>query len=130
MHIPTEPDGVKEHLSRCAQDLAFWNKRYAAAIREAGFAEADFRRVEGVLWASFHQKISAIKGKATEAHVKSCVRADPQYILAKQQLHEAEAAVQDLRGTCEAIRGKLFALGSMGNLLRAEMGDFTIKAQA
>ena len=125
LHIPSDPAGVTEHLSRAPQDLGFFNKRYAAAIRGVGYAEAEYRRVESVLWAEFRNKIVAVRGKATESDVKACVRADPKYTEAKQRFADAEGAVQDLRGTCDALRAKLYALGSMGHMIRAAEGEYT-----
>lgn len=130
LEIPIDPTGVTEHLSRCAQDLGFWNKRHAAAIREVGYAETELRRVEGTLWAYWASNLLAHKNKATEPMVKAHVRNDGSYVKARQNMHDAEAALQDLKGVCESIRGKLFALGSMGKMILAEFGEYTVRDSA
>lgn len=125
---PTDAPGLREHLGRVANDLQSWSRLHAQAHRRAGAAEAQYRLVEGKLWKEHKDKITRIKGKATDKDVFYAVRSDPRYIAAKQAVVDAEADVIDVKGICDAQKAKVQAMITMGTLIRAELGDPTIKS--
>lgn len=125
---PSDASGLREHLSRVPHDLARWSQLYASAHRRAGNAEAAYRKVEGELWLFYKDKLLRIKGKATDKDVFYAVRSDNRYIAAKQAVVAAEADVIDLKGICDSQKAKVQALITMGTLIRAELGDPTIKS--
>lgn len=127
LFTPTDAPGLKDHLGRVSHDLARWSQLHAQAHRRAGNAEAEYRRVEGELWLVYKDKLTRIKGKATDKDVFYAVRSDPRYIKAKQAVVAAEADVIDLKGICDSQKAKVQAMITMGTLIRAEVGDPTIK---
>lgn len=125
---PNDTPGVKEHFSRVPYDLARWNRLYAQALREVGYAKIECKSVEGARFAFFKDKLTKIKGKTTEKDVNACVYCDVDWQAAQRALVDAEANAQDLRGICDGIRAKGFALNGLGYLARGEMNvENTIK---
>lgn len=127
LYTPTDTAELSEHLSRVATDLTRWNRLYAQAIRIHGHAEADLRQIESERFAYYKDKLFRIKGKATEADAKACVRSDRDYLDAHRRRSDCEANMQDLRGHCDGVRTKLEALKVLGYMAAREIGDPSVR---
>lgn len=127
LYTPTDSTELSEHLGRVAEDLSRWNRLLATAVRAHGHAEAELRAVESERFAYYKDKLTRIKGKATESDVKACVRSDKGYQEAHRHRTDCEANVQDLRGHCDSVRTKLEALKVLGYMAARELGQPAVR---
>lgn len=103
--------------------LAYWNERYATALRAFLFAKLDVDTMKGQLQPIVRQAIADAGGKPTEAMVEAAILANEGLIDLKEKLIEAEVTKNEIFGALDAVRSKKEMLISLGAQLRAEMGS-------
>lgn len=119
----------KEYTNLPGQ-LAYWNGQYADVYRAHQMAklrrEQEYRR----LFSSSAAYLRASNPKTTVGDIEAAVEGDPGYSAVRTDEVELEAETRRLAGVCEAMRGKLQMLISLGAHIRAEMGnDPSVRAQ-
>jgi hypothetical protein len=126
--VRIEPLALEEEFVRMPADLAYWNERYAKAVRAHLIAKIDGDRSRA--WARQALRIKFTNpenahmlggGKVTEALLESHITVYPSVRAADDAEIEAEAKKIRLHGIIEAIRTKRDMLISLGANMRAEM---------
>jgi hypothetical protein len=120
--VRIDPLDIQAEFIRVPGDLAYWNDRYADALREFLISEADFKILKAQLEPLTRQALLDAGGKTTEAQVKAAIDSDDQVLEAQRRCVEAEVEKNRLYGALDAIRSKKEMLISLGAHLRAEMG--------
>jgi hypothetical protein len=54
--LQIEPLALDEEFIRCPADIAYWNERYSDALNAFLLAEAEYERLEGVLWIEYRER--------------------------------------------------------------------------
>jgi hypothetical protein len=125
---------LDEEFIRTPADLAFWNARYADALRDYMLAKLEHERTA----ARLHLTIKAqaedgtIPGlrKPTVSDVEAMVTSSPEFQASALALIEADIARQRARGHVDAVATKKDMLQSLGAKLRAEMaGDPAVRGE-
>lgn len=122
---------LDEEYIRTPADLAYWNARYADALR----AYLTAKLAHETNAARLHLRVKADNDlgggkKATVADLEAMVVVDPDYQRTAMAMVEADAERQRLRGSVDAIACKKDMLQSLGAKLRAEMGaDPMVRAE-
>ena len=122
------PEGLQEEFVRLPADLAYWNARFAEALRGFLTGKINLDRTEARCRIEERERLGAAGGKVTESMVESAVEAAPEMEKAREALMEAEVEKVRLYGVLDAIRAKRDMLISLGAQHRAEMaGDPSIR---
>ncbi len=122
--VQIEPLAIQEEFIRIPADLAYWNARYAKALRRHLMAKVNIDTCRARLVPAVRNAIIEAGGKATEATVEAAVESNEALIEARQEGVEAEVEKNELYGALDAIRSKKEMLISLGAHMRAELdGD-------
>jgi len=128
--VRIDPLDLQAEYVRISADLAYWNDRYADALRSYLMSKVDLRVLEAQLEPITRQALIDTNGKTTEAQVKAALEGDERIVDANRALVEAEVEKNRLYGTLDAIRSKKEMLVSLGAHVRAEMaGDPLLRDQ-
>jgi len=126
--VRIEPLALEEEFVRMPADLAYWNERYAKAVRAHLIGKIEVDRARA--WARQALRIKLTNpenahmlggGKVTEALLESFIALDPTVKEVETNEIEAESKKIRLHGIIEAIRTKRDMLISLGANMRAEM---------
>ncbi len=122
--VKIEPLAIQEEFVRIPADLAYWNARYALALREHLTAKIDLDVTRAKLQPIVRLAIQEAGGKVTESQVDAAIESHDSYVDARRRVADAEVAKNELFGSLDAIRAKKDMLMSLGAHLRVEMeGD-------
>ena len=119
VHI--DPLQINEEFIRIPGDLAYWNGKYADALREFLMAKINKDRVKGILRIDCRDELVEAGKKPTEGLVNDHVDQHEDYIASAERLAAAETGKGRLYGVLDAVRSKKEMLISLGAHLRAEM---------
>lgn len=123
------PEAIQEEYVRLPADLAYWNARYARALKEFLTAKAGEKQMESMLSIKHRELIIDNGGKPTEKMVENAVNTDPKMIEARNLLVETEVEKARIWGLLDAVRSKKEMLISLGAHVRQEMeGDPMVRA--
>ena len=129
--VKINPEDMQEEFVRIPADLAYWNAKYAQALREHLLSKLDRDVLKANLEPMMRQELAAAGAKITEAVVKAAIESNEAMVEAERRVLEAEVAKNEVFGYLDAIRSKKEMLISLGAHLRAEMeGDPLIREQA
>jgi len=129
--VNIDPLEVQAEFIRLPGDLAYWNARYARALRAHLTSKIAVNVTYARLEPKLRMAITDAGGKATEAMVKSAVEGNADYILAQERAVEAEVEKNEVYGALDAIRSKKEMLISLGAHMRSELeGDPTLREQS
>jgi hypothetical protein len=129
--VRIDPLDLSQEFVQLSGQLAYWNDRYADALREFLTAKVDLEVLKGQLQPLVRQALLDAGGKTTEAQVASVIETHDEVIDAKHRLVDAEVDKNRLFGSLDAIRSKKEMLISLGAHMRAEMGhDPLLRDQA
>jgi len=117
---------IKAEFIRLPADMAYWNARYADAIRDHLRAKHECEKTEARCYGEHRERLE-LERKVTEKKIESAVTQDPSVIAAREAEIEAEAERARLRGVVEAISTKRDMLMSLGAYIREEMRDPLIR---
>ena len=150
--VSITPEALSEEFARVALDLAYWNAKFAEALREYRIAELEQKRTRAMLYIkhrtllqeaaiqeahSSPQEFDA-KGKpkpakvdrVTEAQVDSAVLMDPAMVECDNNVIVTEVEKEKVRGALDAVRAKREMVVSLGAHIRAELaGDPVLRSQ-
>lgn len=129
--VNINPEDIQGEFVRVSGYLAYWNTKYAEAMKNHLHAKIDTKVLASRLDPIVRQALTAAGAKLTEAMVKAAIVEHEQMVEAER--YEADCEVQkNLHfGYLDAIRAKRDMLISLGAHLRAEMeGDPLIREQA
>jgi len=127
--VSVEPLAINEEYVELPAALAYWNARYADALREHLKAKMVLDRTEAKLRIECREMLAA-EGKVTESMIDAAVERHPDIEIAKLTSIEAEVEKVRISGVAEAVRAKKDMLISLGATMRAEMdGDPSIRKQ-
>lgn len=127
--VALDPLALDEEFVRLPADLAYWNERYAGAIRAHLVAKLDAAQVEAAVTLEIREEAAATGAKLTVADVEKRVELDPRVANAHVRLVETDAARQHARLRCESVAAKRDMLQSLGAKVRAEMADPMVREQ-
>jgi hypothetical protein len=120
--VRIEPLALEEEFVRMSADLAYWNQRYAAAVREHLTSKIAIERTASHLRIIHRERLTAENPKPpTESMVEAAVNTDEQMDKARAALIDAEVEKVRLAGVLDAVRTKRDMLVSLGAHVRAEM---------
>ncbi len=129
--VRIDPLDLSNEFVQLSGQLAYWNDRYADALREFLISKVDLEVLKGQLQPLVRQALLDAGGKTTEAQVTSAIETHDEVIDAKNRLVHAEVEKNRLYGALDAIRSKKEMLISLGAHMRAEMGgDPMLRDQA
>jgi hypothetical protein len=120
--VRIDPLDIQTEFIRIPGDLAYWNDRYAEALREHLTSKTDLEVLKAQLQPLVRQALLDAGGKVTEAQVAAAIETHDEVIEAKHRCITAEVEKNRLFGSLDAIRSKKEMLVSLGAHLRAEMG--------
>lgn len=128
--VGIDPLTLNDEFVRIPSDLAYWNARYARALRAYLTAKVDKDITRGRLEPMMRLAIQNAGGKPTEKQIDALIDSNQDYIDACYKLVDAEVEKNEVYGALDAIRSKKEMLVSLGAHLRAEMqGDPRIRDQ-
>lgn len=128
--VVMDPLFIQEEYVRLPADLAYWNQKYADALRAHLRAKIDLDRIEAQVYLEKREVGYASGGKTTEATVAAQVACDARVLAAREVAVMAEAEKARLHGVVNAVSAKKDMLVSLGAHVRQEMdGDPTIREQ-
>lgn len=128
--VKIDPLDIQGEYVRISADLAYWNDRYADALREFLASEVDLKVLKAQLEPGTRQALIDAGGKTTEAQVKAAIESDERVLEAQARAIAAEVDKNRHFGILDAIRSKKEMLVSLGAQLRAEMaGDPLLRDQ-
>ncbi len=129
--VKINPEDMQEEFVRIPADLAYWNGKYAQALREHLISKLDRDVMKANLEPMMRQELMEAGAKITEAVVKAAIESNETMVEAERRVVEAEVGKNEVFGYLDAIRSKKEMLISLGAHLRAEMeGDPMIREQA
>lgn len=119
--VQVYPESLQEEFVRVPADLAYWNARYAEAVRAYQLSKIDLSRTESALRIEVRESLMAGGAKVTESMIEAAVVGDDRFHDCR--LREVEAEVEKIRlyGVIDAVRTKRDMLISIGAQVRAEM---------
>jgi hypothetical protein len=127
--ISITPEALSEEFARVALDLAYWNARYADALKAYREAEVQQKRTKAMLYIKHRTLLTETNGKTTEAQVDAAVLLDPSMVEADTNLIATEVEKEKARGVLDAVRAKREMVVSLGAHIRAEMaGDPSLRS--
>jgi hypothetical protein len=122
------PEMLQEEFVRIPADLAYWNCRYAEALRRFLQTKRFVAQNEAEARIVAREALAALGGRVTESMVDAEVEKDEHVIKTREDLLEAEVSKVHVYGIVDAIRAKKDMLVSLGAQYRAEMaGDPTLR---
>lgn len=122
------PEAIQEEFMRIPAMLAYWNARYAQAIREHLNAKLDEKILRANLLPVIRTELMEAGAKLTESQVEAALDSNESLIEAQRRTIDADAAKAEAYGQLDAIRSKKEMLISLGAQLRAELqGDPLIR---
>lgn len=129
--ININPEDISGEFERIPGQLAYWNARYARALRVHLEAEINVKVTKARVYRDTREAIIAKGGKPTEEYMKSLVESNHDYMEEQYTAAAAEADKNLMYGKLDAIRSKKEMIISLGAHMRAEMGgDPLIREQA
>lgn len=120
--VNINPEDIEEEFIRIPGYLAYWNARYAHALKEHLRAKIDLDVMKAQLDPQIRIDLQDRGVKVTEAQVSSGIETHADIIAAREHLAETEATKNEMFGYLDAVRSKKEMLISLGAHLRAEMG--------
>ena len=147
--VDIEPIGLEDEFVRLPADLAYWNHRFAEAVKELQRSKFVREQVYARRYQALREELGeasrvaaekAIKGGADAKKVRikaptvdditAAVMADDEYAEAKGREIEAEGEKARLYGVVDAVRTKRDMVIQMGADRRVEMqGDPVLRDQ-
>jgi hypothetical protein len=128
--IKIEPLAIQEEFVRMPADLAYWNGRYATALKAHLLAKLRLDETKSKLFMLHRERLLAAGARATEAQIEAAVETDPEYHQVRLAIIDAEVERSRARGIVEAVTTKRDMLVSLGSHIRTEMeGDIAIRSQ-
>jgi hypothetical protein len=127
--VKLDPIALDEEFIRLPGDLAYWNEKYAQAIRAHLHAKHDADKTRAAVMLEIREEAASTGVKMTVADVDARVTIDERVSEADIALVEAEAAMKHARVRCEAVMAKRDMLQSLGAKIRAEMSDPVVREQ-
>lgn len=122
--VKIEPLAIQEEFVRIPADLAYWNSRYAQALRAHLMAKIDLDVTRAKLQPIVRLALQEAGAKVTESQVDAAIESHDSYVEHRRRVADAEVAKNELFGSLDAIRAKKDMLMSLGAHLRVEMeGD-------
>lgn len=126
--VAIEPLAIQEEFTRLPADLAYWNDRYAAALRAHLLAKLDSEETHSRLYIAHRERMLAAGVKPTESQVEAQIDNDPEMHQARLAMVDSEVDKGRLRGIVDAVSTKRDMLVSLGSHIRTEMeGDLVIR---
>lgn len=119
--VRIEPLAIQEEYVRLPSDLAYWNARYASALRQHMMAKIESERVAARLRIELREQLLGRNAKVTESMVDSAVETHPDWQTARLEEIDAEVRKVQLHGVLDALRTKREMLISLGAHVRKEM---------
>ena len=95
--VRIDPLDLQAEYVRISADLAYWNDRYADALRSYLMSKVDLRVLEAQLEPITRQALIDTNGKTTEAQVKAALEGDERIVDANRALVEAEVEIIDFQ---------------------------------
>lgn len=120
--VGIDPLQINEEFIRIPGDLAYWNAKYARALRKYLTLKVDLDIQRARLEPMLRKVIIDGGGKPTVDQVKAQIEQHDDIISLRYQLVDAEVEKNEVFGSLDAIRSKKEMLVSLGAHLRAEMG--------
>jgi len=121
---------LQDEYTRLPADIAYWNERYAKALRAHLRSKIEGDRVEARLQIEMREILLAEGVKVTEALVKARVDLHPEQLASREKMVEAEAEKARIMGVLDAVRTKRDMIISLGAHARIEMqGDPVLREQ-
>lgn len=122
------PEQIHEEYVRQSADYAYWNERYARALKRFLTSRVNLQRVEARVWMETRAKLLEENAKVTEAMVNNEVAGNEDLRRAMDEKIEAEVEKTRLGGILEAMTHKKEMLVSLGAHVRKEMeGDPSLR---
>lgn len=122
--VQIEPLALQEEYVRLPGDVAYWNERYAVALRAHLVLKIDYEKAESRVRIETRETMladTAAKSKPTESMIDAAVAQDEDLRDLRIKLIEAEVEKVRLHGVLEAVRTKRDMLISLGAHVRQEM---------
>lgn len=128
--VRIDPEDIQEEFVRIPSHLAYWNARYARALRDHLMAKIDLDVLKANLDPAIRLELMNRGVKVTEAQVSAAIETHEDVVAARMRVAETEVTKNEMYGSLDAIRSKKEMLVSLGAHLRAEMeGDPLIREQ-
>jgi hypothetical protein len=134
--VDMAPEAMEEEYVRLPADLAYWNERYARALKVFLTTKARSKTMAALLkiehrerlfeefQAKKEEKGKSGSGRVTDSMVDAALEQDERWQNMQAQLVDAEVEMVRVKGTAEAVRAKKDMLVSLGASIRAEIeGD-------
>lgn len=122
---------INEEYKRIPTDLAYWNTRYAKALRSHLLAKLTLDQTEARLRIVHRADLETRTSRVTESMVEAAVMEDSEYTDAKMGTISTEADLAFCKGIAAATAAKKDVLQSLGAQIRAEIGsDLVLREQA
>lgn len=118
-----DENNIREEFLRSPGDIAYWNARYADAIREELRAEQERKELEALLTEEHRERLALDGKKTTEKLLEIAVIRDERMQEARHTESDAVANKIRVRGWALAVAAKKDLLMSLGATLREEMRD-------
>lgn len=115
------PEALNEEFVRMPADFAYWNERYADALRTHLLAKLMYDRTESSVRIECREKLLEQNAKVTESMVEAAVAQHPEFNEAREAVIASEIEKVRLGGVLDAIRTKRDMLISLGAHARIEM---------
>jgi hypothetical protein len=131
--VSIEPLALEEEFIKMPADLAYWNERYAEAVRGFLTAKIGRERIEARLHIEIRETLAAKGDKKgpTIADIEAGVSTHPEMIAARDAEIMAEVEKVRLAGVIDAVRAKRDMLVQLGARARIELeNDPVIREQA
>jgi len=116
---------IDEEFMRAAADLAYWNERFAVALKRHLRAKVAADRARAMATIGIREVNAGVK--MTVADLEARVELDPDVISTVDECVEADAARSHMRVRAEAVAAKKDMLQSLGAKLREEMRDPSVR---
>ena len=134
--VDIEPMALEQEYQRVPSDLAYWNERYARALKVHLTCKAGEKTYEAYLKIEHREALHAARegeksgsGRVTESMVEAAVLTDPRYQKFQDERVNAEVEKVRIAGILDALRAKKDMLVSLGAHVRQEMeGDPVVRA--
>jgi hypothetical protein len=128
--VMIEPLQVSEEFVRLPSDLAYWNSKYADALRQHLLAKLTVEETEAELYGRHRDRLLAAGSKATVNEIDAAVQSDPELHQARLAAIDAEVTKARVHGIVSAVSAKRECLVSLGAQLRQEMeNDPVVRAR-
>lgn len=127
--VQIDPLNISNEFTRVAAELAYWNEKYAEALRMSLHAKIQRERMHASLYFEKRKQFEAAGTKVTEAGLEAAIEVDPRYANLRDEEADANGEYARLRGVSEAVKTKKDMLVSLGAQVRAEMDDPVIRQQ-